>query len=309
MVLTNRGETLALSGFIFDELRLGERWRLTPGVRLERYETTLTDLQATNEVIAGTEWALLPGIGAWYTLSDHWGILGGAHRGFSPLSLSQTGQSDPEVSVNYELGTRWEYDAIQGELIGFYNDYQNLVGTCTQSAGCPVEQLDEQFNAGRAHIFGVEWVTRAQSRLGAWGVLNGALTYTYTRGRFVDSFNSGFAQWGEVAAGDALPYVPEHQMNLRVTLSDSNQRYGAGVSYTWVGPMLDTAGLLGDTPELEISAQHLVDVNAYAYVYRDLKLYVTVDNAFNQAYLASRRPFGARPSKPFMTQVGLSYQF
>ena len=307
--LQNRGEAVALSGFIFDELRLGDRWRVTPGVRLEYYETQLTLLDASGKVTEGTDWALLPGVGGWYTLSDHWGLLAGVHRGFAPLSLGQTGRSDPEVSTNYELGTRWQYENLRGELIGFYNDYQNLVGTCTQSAGCQVDQLDEQFNAGSAQVLGLEWLTQIQERLGGWGLMNAALTYTYTRGRFVDSFTSGFAQWGEVEAGDALPYVPEHQLNLRVSLSDAAERYGVGVSYTYVSPMLDAAGSFGARDQLEIPAQHVVDANAYVNVIDSLRLYLTVDNALNQAYQASNRPFGIRPGKPLLIQTGARYRF
>jgi Fe(3+) dicitrate transport protein len=307
--LQNKGETIALSGFIFDELRLGERWRVTPGVRLEYYDTKLAVLDASGQVIEGIDWALLPGIGGWYTLSDNWGLLAGVHRGFAPLSLSQTGRSDPEVSTNYELGTRWQDAKLRGEVIGFYNDYQNLVGTCTQSAGCEVDQLGEQFNAGSAQILGLEWMTQFQEQLGGWGLFNSALTYTYTRGRFVDSFKSGFTQWGEVEAGDALPYVPEHQLNFRISMSDSSERYGVGVSYTLVSPMLDSAGVFGDGDQLEIPTQHVLDANAYYKVIESLRLYVTVDNALNQAYRASNRPFGIRPGKPLLIQGGMRYQF
>ena len=167
-LLQNRGETLAISAYVFDELRLGDRLRLTPGLRAERYETSLADRGSTSRrEMIGDDFVLLPGMGAWYTLNDHWGLLAGVHKGFSPLSLSQTGQSDPEQSVNYEVGTRWRYLDFEGELISFLNDYQNLVGTCTQSAGCQVEQLDQQFNAGSALIYGAELMVKESIMEGA----------------------------------------------------------------------------------------------------------------------------------------------
>ena len=305
----NRGETTAISAYLFDELKLGDRWRITPGLRVERYETQLEDLRDTGgDVIEGDDWALLPGLGAWFTLNDHWGFLGGVHRGFAPLALSQTGRADPEVSINYEVGARWEYSRLRGEMIAFYNDYQNLVGVCTQSAGCPVSRLDEQINAGRASVLGLEWVSHVDARLGAWGLLDGGLTYTYTRGRFSESFLSDFAQWGEVNKGDALPYVPEHQVNLKATLSDSSRRFGGGLSYTIVGPMLDSAGILGES-DTDIPTQHILDAHTYAELLTDLRVYLTVDNVLNQTYRVARRPFGVRPSKPFLAQIGIRYQF
>ena len=308
--LQNRGETLALSAFVFDEVRLGQRFRLTPGVRVERYRTKLTDQSTpSGEVIKGSDWTLLPGVGAWVTLSDHWGILGGVHRGFAPLTLSQTGQSDPEVSINYELGTRWEYPSIRGEFIAFYNDYQNLVGTCTQSSGCPIDQIDQQFNAGSAQVIGLEWVLSGEQSLSTWGIFDQTLTYTYTRGRFNDDFRSGFAQWGEVSAGDALPYVPEHQLNVKIGLSDSKRRYGGGVSYTFVSTMLDAAGVAGQGNVAEVPAQHVLDAYLYAEAVENLRVYLTVDNVLNQSYQASRRPFGLRPGKPLLIQLGARYSF
>ncbi len=307
-IVNNRGETLALSAFIFDELRLGKNLRLTPGLRLEQYTTTLTDL-SDQSAVEGDDWVLLPGIGLWYTLSDHWGVLAGMHKGFSPLSLSQTGQAQPEESINYEAGTRWQYPELSGELILFLNDYKNLVGTCTQSAGCQVEQLDQQFNAGSALIYGAEFSLEHAWRSKTLGQVRAQLSYTYTHGRFQESFRSGFAQWGEVSAGDALPYVPEHQASLKLNWSDLSNTYGFGLSDTLVSPMLDQAGTYSDSDIANIPTQHVIDAHAFYWFTERLQAYSTVDNILNTAYMTSLRPFGARPGKPLLVQVGARYSF
>ena len=307
-IVNNRGETVALSAFAFDELRFGEKWRVTPGIRLERYATSLDNLME-DTAVEGTDWMLLPGIGMWYTASDHWGLLAGVHRGFSPLSLSQTGQSNPEESINYEVGTRWQFPYFNGEFIFFLNDYKNLVGTCTQSAGCQVAQLDQQFNAGNALIYGTEFTADHYWRLKSWGQVRGQVSYTYTRGRFQNNFRSGFAQWGEVEDGYALPYVPEHQASLKLTWSELNGRWGLGFSDTLVSSMLDQAGVYGDNSTLEIAPQHILDAHAF-YAFTDkLQSYLTVDNVLNNAYMTSRRPFGVRPGKPLLIQGGIRYTF
>ena len=307
-VVNNRGETMALSAFAFDELRLGQSWRVTPGVRLERYVTSLDNLK-DDSAIDGSDWMLLPGVGMWYTASDHWGLLAGVHRGFSPLSLSQTGQSDPEESINYEAGTRWQFPDFSGEFIFFFNDYKNLVGTCTQSAGCQVDQLDQQFNAGNASVYGAEFVADHYWRFKSWGQLRGQISYTYTRGRFQTNFNSGFSQWGEVEVGYALPYVPEHQASLKLTWNELNGRWGIGFSDTIVSPMLDQAGIYGDGSTLEIAPQHILDAHAFYAITEKLQSYMTVDNVLNSAYMTSRRPFGVRPGRPLLVQGGIRYTF
>ena len=309
----NLGETIALSASLFDEVKIGDRVRLTPGVRLERYQTTLIDttLSQDSTTFKGEELVLLPGVGGWLTLNDHVGLLVGAHRGFSPLSLDQTGLIQPELSLNYESGARAQWGGegatFKGELIGFFNDYQNLVGACTQSAGCAVADLDRQFNAGRAHIMGVESLFAASFLLSHAWALNTNLTYTWTRARFQSSFESEFSQWGSVGEGATLPYIPEHQASARVGLNA--QRFGVEGVLTYVGEMRDVAGLGTPASAELIPAYSLIDMSARYALHERGQLYLTIDNLLGEVYLTSRRPFGARPGKPFLIRIGYKSSF
>ena len=303
------GSAVALSAFIFDQIQLGDSLRLTPGVRVESYQTRLEDrTQGDPSVIEGEEVIALPGVGLWFGLSDYAGLLAGVHKGFSPLSPGLTGKADPEVSVNYEVGGRWQSRVVSGELIGFYNDYTNLVGTCTQSAGCGVNELDEQFNAGRAGVLGAELVLNSDLKLPASILAHLQLTYTWTRARFLEDFSSGFAQWGAgVEAGDELPYLPEHQGSFKLSLDRGP--FGLGAVYTYVSRMRDVAGA-GEPLESElIPAQSLLDLNAHYQASEAGRVYLTLDNALNQSFVASRRPFGARPTKPLLLKVGYQHRF
>ena len=47
------------------------------------------------------------------------------------------------------------YDDLQGEVIGFYNDYSNLKGACTFSSGC-TQKLDQEFNGGEVDVYGFQ---------------------------------------------------------------------------------------------------------------------------------------------------------
>ena len=142
---------------------------------------------------------------------------------------------------------------------------------------------------------------------GSVGRLLTQLSYTYTHGRFNDPFQSNFAQWGTVEAGYALPYVPEHQANLKLTWTAPSERWGIGVSDTLVSPMLDSAGVFGGGDVLEIPTQHIVDANAFWNVTTQLQTYLTIDNLLNSAYMTSRRPFGLRPGKPLLIQLGARF--
>ena len=245
----------------------------------------------------------------WYSLSDTVGLLAGVHRGFSPLTLGVDPSTQAETSVNYEAGVRWSHSWVSGELIGFVNQYDELVGTCTQSAGCVVDDLDRQFNAGQAQVMGTEVVLNSSIAFSSNFKADTALTYTWTQGTFSSSFQSGFSQWGQVEEGDFLPYIPQHQASLRLNIKWHDLQLG--VIGTYMGEMRDVAGQnTASTPEsLLVEAQTIVDLQIGYYLNQESKLYLTVDNLLNQTYLTSYRPFGARPSKPFLVRMGYKYQF
>jgi Fe(3+) dicitrate transport protein len=310
--IQNKGKAQSLSTYLFNEIRLGTRLRLTPGVRLESFNTTLSNLSDTanqtdpiNNEIQGEDWVLLPGMGVWLGLNQNWGMLAGVHRGFSPLNISQTGAVDPELSINYEAGTRWTYKKLKGELIGFLNQYQNLVGTCTQSAGCDVDQLDQQFNAGEAQIYGLEFLTKTRFKINTNLRFEPSITYTWTQAEFQNDFKSGFAQWGEVKTGDLLPYVPQHQASLRLPLQTQSFHFVTIINYT--SEMRDIAGQGTLLTEEKIPDQLILDLNAGYRFHKRAQLYMSIDNILNQNTIVSRRPFGARPGKPFLVRVGLKY--
>ena len=305
LVLNNQGKSTAISGFIFDQLNLFKRIRVAPGFRVESYDTELIDLQdrpSRNQ----NENIFLPGIGIWAGLSDQLGLIGGVHRGFSPLGLGLGGDLNPETSINSEFGLRWDRGWFKGELIGFLNQYQNLVGTCTQSAGCAIEDIDNAFSAGSAKIQGIEWVSELRAPLSS--KLEGLLSinYTFTDARFEETFSSQFSQWGEVIRNDILPYVPQHQASARLSIDAMN--YGLGAVASYVGEMRDRASQGTIEDQLLIPSQLILDSSAYIRPWPKGKLYLGVDNVLNQDNISSRRPFGARPGKPFMIRLGYKHQ-
>ena len=68
-----------------------------------------------------------------YILSECSNAFGGIHKGFSPPgtpNISNTSfQARPEKSISYELGYRYFKNGINLQVVGFLNDYLNILGS------------------------------------------------------------------------------------------------------------------------------------------------------------------------------------
>ena len=124
----------------------------------------------------------------------------------------------PEESINYEAGVRYGASTLDVQGVFFFNDYSNLLGADLAASGG--DGTTDQFNGGAVNTTGLE------GSLGYdFGVLTQAnlsmparLAYTFTKAEFQNAFESAFAPWGTVTQGDALPYVPKHQLALSLGL-------------------------------------------------------------------------------------------
>ncbi len=288
----NRGTSGALAAFVAHALDV-EGLTVRTGARAEVIDMALENLD-TGAVADSDQAALLFGLGAHYALTPTFGVLAGVHQGFSPVAPGQAAGVDPERSVNYELGARY-LDAEAGstaEVIGFYNDYSNLVTQCTLSAGCRPTDLDAQFNAGEVDVVGVELLAAHAFDLGPVALrLRG--TYTFTHARFGTSFTSDNPVYGVVEAGDPVPYIPEHQASALVGVE--GEVWGVDVTATVLDSLLEGAGALNGR---ESDAAVLVDVAARYRPMDWLELSVRGENLTGAEPVVSRRPYGARPAKP-----------
>lgn len=298
-------ETQALAFHALDALNFW-RFTLTPGVRLEliRMSTSnrLNGEQAERDLIA-----VMPGLGGYYALTEHFGLLAGVYRGFSPPAPGTDDHVEPEYSVNTEAGVRFRSSAASVELIGFYNDYSNLTDICTLSSGCLTENLDRQLDAGEARIYGFEAHTNQEWSLGGGVKLPVLASYTHTRAEFRNDFSSTDPIYGTVSSGDELPYIPRHQVTGSV--GAETESVGAVVGVGYVTAMREQPG---DEPLSEISAtdeQFWLDFGARYAPWRWLTLYANVRNVLDHQVIVSRRPYGARPNAPRWIQVGAKVEY
>ena len=294
----NKGETDAIALFVKDKISF-EKWTITAGLRGEFYDSEFTNF-LSNTKRDRSEEVFLPGVGAFYQYTPNLGLLAGIHKGFTPNGPTASEDADPEVSINTEFGLRYNKGKLSSEALGFYNRYSNLIGRCGGSDDCPV--VGEEFNGGRVDMLGLELSGHYAARWGEWNLpLN--MTYTYTKTAFQTSFISEFPEWGVVEKGDELPYVPNHQLNVKAGLE--KDKWDANLSVTYTGSMKETASSGSD----DIDSYVVTDFAGAYQVSKPLRLQLNVDNVLDEEAIVARRPLGARPNKPRTISASLKYAF
>ncbi|RKH17711.1 TonB-dependent receptor [Corallococcus sp. CA047B] len=290
----NKDSTHALALHATDAIAWGPLV-VTPGVRLEIIRSKSHDKLA-GTVNHGSLEALMPGVGVYGALTPVLGLFAGAYRGFSPPAPGQPQAVSAEKSINYEAGARWSRRGERFEVVGFFNDYSNLTDVCTFSNGCLNDNLDRQVDAGAANIYGLEAFAEKTFRPGGGLTFPLTASYTFTRTKLLNDFRSSDPQFGNVVAGDELPYVPRHQLYASVGVEGA--RWGAFISTTYLASMREEAGQ-GEIPEgVKTGALLTFDVNASWNITRWGQLYVSGRNLLDEAVIVGRRPYGARPNAP-----------
>ena len=308
---TNRvSDANVTSYFVDSEIRTGD-WIFTPGVRFEDIEMTRYDYSTADPTRAlgparlrtNSVQVFIPGAGALYRLNNEWRLLAGVHKGFNPPGPGSSAKE--ESSLNFEAGVRYDDDALRFESIYFRNDYDNLVGTVTDSTGGGGE-IGDQFDGGEVLVSGLELSADYSFGVGTFELPVG-LNYTWTNeAEFKNTFDSGFDPWGEVATGDALPYIPEHQLRLSAGLQ--SDRFRVNLAANYVGKMRTTAGQGAYDPKETVDSHVVWDAIATWNLTESLSTYVKVDNLFDETYIASRRPAGVRPGLPRTAYIGLTFR-
>lgn len=303
-LVDSRATALALAAYAHEDLQIAGRWHVVPGLRVEHIRARYAGKQAGAPVDTGImpTTVLLPGLGLLGQLSDGLAVFTGVHRGFSPVSPSAAGPAPAEVSWNLEVGARAAWPGGRAELVAFGSDYSNLTAQCTTSSGCLDDLVAQQFDAGRAVVYGAEAMVAHEVLLPAGWSVPLAASYTRTETRFREDFSSPFPQWGQVSAGAALPYVPRDQGSVQASLA--HRRARLGVAWRARGPLLDRAHAWPATAA-DVPALHTVDVSVDVSFGSHVTAYAVGTNVGNAQSVVSWRPFGARPVAPFQIMAGV----
>ena len=303
----------AVAFFVQDTFSRGD-WTVTPGVRVERIDLMRRDFgrddaQRTGAVLETRRNDLtevIPGFAVEYRLDDSNRLFAGVHRGFSPPSPSSSQQVEAEESVNYELGWRHRSGDLTAEIIGFYNDYDNLLGNDTLSTGGP--GTGDQFNGGEVEVGGIEASLGIDLAVSPAVRFPFRLTYTYTAAEFRSSFATSFSDWApRVESGDELPYIPQQQ--LHAGLSALGERWAVHLDTSYSDEMRTRAGSGPIPREQTIDSRLLVDLKVELELSDRLEVWGQLLNASDEIYIASRRPAGLRPGRPRAALLGIALHF
>ncbi|MEX0914712.1 MAG: TonB-dependent receptor [Wenzhouxiangellaceae bacterium] len=294
-------EAEALAAWIYDTIEVG-RLSVSPGVRIEdmelsrrRFEDRIsrTDDPSSRapdnlrDTRSNDLTVVLPGIGARYALTDELNLIFGVHKGFSAPSSDPS--ADEEESVNWEAGFRYAGGLGSLEMIGFYNDFENLVGVCTISSGANCD-VGEVFRGDAARARGLEtrlatdWSTT--SRFG----LPLEATWTWTDSEFrSDLADTNF--FGDVEKGDPIPYIPDHQ--FYISQGVVWQRWAGYLSLNYIDEVCTFAscGAFEQTDSLTT-----IDASLHFDLTPTIQLFGLAQNLNNEDGIAGRQPRGARPN-------------
>lgn len=244
---------------------------------------------------------VIPGISVDYKINTKLAVFAGVHKGFAPPGV--TADSKPEESFNYEGGVKFYTNGISAQIVGFLNDYSNLLGAeLAAGGGAGTGQL---FNGGAAQSQGIEFqmnydvMRHFKSKIN----LPVSLGYTYTDAFFKSSFSSTFEDWGTVEEGDKLPYLSTHQISGNISLEHARFSLNFGVKYN--SEMRSEAGH-GAIPENQLIPSFMVlDASARYHLNKHFSVFVSGTNLSNSVYVVALRPSGYRPGMPRAFQVGL----
>ncbi len=317
MMLTNAGtpgtesnritNAKALASYVQYNLQI-QNLTIMPGLRYENIDLTKIDYGKSDTLRLGVNLkesqnltsAWIPGVSVEYDFSNLISGFVGMHRGFSPPGPSDGAK--PEKSNNYELGVRLMKSGLLIQTIGFYNDYENLLGAdMAASGGGGTGNL---FNAGSASIYGLEAELNYRLPITLKGVaFPFSMAYTFTDGQFLSSFNAENEDWGAVTNGDRLPYLSNHQ--LTINAGAEHRFFDIQMSSKYNSAMRTSPGQ-GEIPtNVRIGSNFIIDMSANFRVTSYLTAFGSVNNLTNSVYVVAHRPAGLRPGMPRSFLVGL----
>ncbi len=305
----DKGE--ALSFWILDTISMTEKLDVTLALRYEDIDTRRTEYDDADRTIVGDsnknnteEW--LPGIGATYQLNESWQLLGGIYKGMAPTGASASNGTDPELSVNSELGFRFNRGAFAADVIGFYSDYENSVINCTVAHECPNGANSGTYQAGEAEVEGVE-VSANYSVEGAGMSWPMQASYTYTKAKVTKA--SSDTNDDGIKKGQLYPYIPENLFYASVgMISPQGWDLYLAANYS-EGACSEFTNDCSMSNFTKTENLWTLDAVTHYQLTSTANVYLKVNNLLDEQKIVSRDPAGARPNAPRTVLIGLDISF
>ena len=302
----NRLETAeATSVWLVDSWQASDKLALNTALRYEDVETSRRQYSTQNRSDTPSlrsnntqEW--LPGLSATYQLNGNWQVLAGVHKGFSPLGGGAKTEEEPESSVNYEAGLRYDNDQWFVEAIGFWSDFENKAENCSNGNPCSNGKTSGSYVTGDAVIAGLEFQFSNSFLIGSMTVPVD-VAYTYTQAEVSeDNTNEG------IFDGDKLANIPEHTFSLRSGI-ETAMGWDNYVSIKYIDETCNAIGCAGNFVDTDAFVS--ADLISHYALNESVSVFLKVENVLDKRAIVSRSPDGARPNKGRMASVGFSMDF
>lgn len=294
--------------WITDDWQASEKLNVNLSLRYEDVESSRVQYADTARNSVGSTRAnqsseVLPGASFTYNLNNSWQLLAGVHKGFSPLGGGATEQEEPETSVNWEFGGRYNNDNLFVEAIAFYSDFSDKTENCSVGSPCSDGATSGTFENGEAVISGLETQLGTEWQGENFNVpLN--IAYTYTQAEI-----SGDHVANGLLDGDTLKDVPESTFSARVGVEHSSGWNNYAVA-KYVDEMCVAVGCNRSTsPQAKTDAVFVVDYISRYSLDKNAEVFFKVENLFDKQEIVSRSPDGARPNKPRSIMLGMTVGF
>ena len=310
---SNRVETAdAIASYIQYRFQVAN-WKLSPGIRYEHIEMNRMDYGKNDPDRTGKDITFrenrvnvwIPGIGIEYEISPEFNLFTGIHKGFSPPGTKKG--TNPEISINYETGGRFNRTNLEFSTILFYNHNQNMLGSDLAASGGT--GAGDLFNGGEANSSGIEISIQYRYLPYPNSIISFpfSMSYTYTHAVFLNDFESENSAWGNVKAGDNLPYISPNQLVINAGVE--HPKYSLNLSSRYASPMRTVAGQGQLDPFQSTGNSFLLDLSVKYNLSWRIGFFGSVQNLTNNTYIVARRPAGVRPAMPRNFTVGIMANF
>lgn len=272
-----------MSAYIFDTVRLSERWQFNTGLRFDRYDTTgkqagVADLSNTSNLFSyqfGLVFKPVTNVSlyaSYGTSSNPPGSNAGLGGGSDQITATNQDLA-PERSRNIEVGAKW--DVLQDQLSLTSALFQTDKTNARVSDG-----LGHTVNAGSQRVRGVE-LGFAGNLTRKWRVFGG---YSY-----LNAITTDAGPGSPGASGLPMVMVPKHNFTLWTSYDVLPQlTLGAGATV-----MSKTYASVSSTVKKWTPGYARFDAAATWRVNKTMDVQLNVQNLFDKQYYASAYPIYA----------------
>ncbi len=123
----------------------------------------------------------------------------------------------------------------------------------------------------------------------------------------LSSFDSDFDGWGDITAGDELPYIPVHQIFAEVGVIKQNWK--VYLRYRYMSSMRTEtgSGVLVDSKKTDPIS--IVDLTGEFRITKNVDVYMKVLNVLDYQGIVAARPAGVRSTMPRAVFAGIRFSF